>query len=532
MATTSLQSTRPSGFAWLVLALATLAGLGWWWSAGRPVDLPDAPSSRIACVSYAPYHLDGQSPLDPRTVISPAQIDHDLRALSRRFDCVRTYSQGQGLDVVPAVAARYGMKVLMGIWIGRDTQANAREIALGIATAKAHPETVRGVIVGNEVLLRGEQPPDVLAGYLRQVRRALPASIPVTYADVWEFWLRHPELAGAVDYVTIHVLPYWEDEPVPPEHAVRHVADVYARVRAAFPGKPVMIGETGWPSAGRPRQAASASLVNEARYLRSFLRYAATVNMPYNVIEAFDQPWKRAQEGTVGGYWGIFDAASRAKFPMQGPVVEIPRWWLGWLAALAGVLVFLAVGAWRRPWRSPTGWLSLLLAGSASGAALAWQARQMGYACNTWWEWMLSIVSCALALLTALVLARTVAARLAGVAAARTPTWLRFGWLFGLAYYDLLLVFDGRYRDFPIGLFALPCTGYLLQSLLAAEPKPLREERFLAFWLPALAIVLVVQEAGLNLVAWLWLGMNLMLGAPLLLAWWRRRDRIAALANE
>jgi glucan 1,3-beta-glucosidase len=248
--------------------LAAFAGVvGWWWM-GRPVALPDAPSSRIACVSYAPYRRSGETPYDPTTFISPKRIDADLAALSKRFDCVRTYSQGQGLAAVPAVARRHGMQVLMGIWLGRDPQANAREVAKGIATANADPDVLRGVIVGNEVLLRGELSPQALAGYLRQVRAAIPAAVPVTYADVWEYWLRYPQMARAVDYLTIHILPYWEDEPVPPEHAVRHVAQVYARMQQAFPDKPVMIGETGWPSAGRPRRAARATRVIEARYLR------------------------------------------------------------------------------------------------------------------------------------------------------------------------------------------------------------------------------------------------------------------------
>ncbi|EIL95602.1 glycosyl hydrolase family 17 protein, partial [Rhodanobacter sp. 115] len=323
------RSTWP---AWLLLVLAAVAGLGWWWSAGRPVNLPDAPSTRIACVSYAPYRLSGETPFDPHAFISPARIDEDLRALSQRFDCVRTYSQGQGLSAVPAIAQRYGMKVLMGIWLDRDARANAREIAQGIANARAHPQALRGVIVGNEVLLRGELSPKALTADIRQVRAAIPASVPVSYADVWENWLRYPHMAAAVDYLTIHILPYWEDAPVSPEHAVRHVARVYAQMQRAFPGKRVMIGETGWPSEGRPRRAAVPSVVNEARYLREFLAYAATVKMPYNVIEAFDQPWKRTQEGTVGGYWGIFDAQAKPKFPMRGPVTEVPRWWLGWLA--------------------------------------------------------------------------------------------------------------------------------------------------------------------------------------------------------
>ncbi|HEY1588256.1 MAG TPA: glycoside hydrolase family 17, partial [Rhodanobacter sp.] len=105
------------GLVWLVLLLSALAGVYWWWSVGRPVTLPDAPSARIACVSYAPFRKAGETPLDPDAFIGPERIDEDLRALSQRFDCVRTYSQGQGLSAVPEIANRYGMKVLLGIWL-------------------------------------------------------------------------------------------------------------------------------------------------------------------------------------------------------------------------------------------------------------------------------------------------------------------------------------------------------------------------------------------------------------------------------
>jgi len=111
---------RRHGLAWLLLLSLALAGAYWWWAMGRPVALPDAPSTRIACVSYAPFRGNGETPLDPLAFISPQRIDNDLRALSQRFDCVRTYSQGQGLSAVPEIASRYGMKVLMGIWLRGD----------------------------------------------------------------------------------------------------------------------------------------------------------------------------------------------------------------------------------------------------------------------------------------------------------------------------------------------------------------------------------------------------------------------------
>ena len=121
-----------------------------------------------------------------------------------------------------------------------------------IALAKAHPETVRAIIVGNEVLLRGEQTGETLAGMAKRIKAE--TGLPVTYADVWEFWLRAPEaLKQSVDFITIHVLPYWEDDPLPVSEAVKHLETIVAEVQEKFPGREIVIGETGWPSAGRWR---------------------------------------------------------------------------------------------------------------------------------------------------------------------------------------------------------------------------------------------------------------------------------------
>jgi exo-beta-1,3-glucanase (GH17 family) len=529
--------------AWIVLVAAAVFGAGYWYLLGRPVALPDSPTAKIACVSYAPFRLKGETPFDIHAVIPPERIEADLKALSQRFDCVRTYSMSQGLGAVPDIAGRYGMKVLMGIWLGRDPKANEREVELGIAAAKRDHDTLRGVIVGNEVMLRGELSEQQLAGYIKRVNDA--TDVPVTYADVWEFWLKHPALAKATDYLTIHILPYWEDDPVAPEKAVRHVADVYQRMKREFPGKEIMIGETGWPSQGRTRQSASASLVNEARYMRDFLNYAATVDMPYNVIEAFDQPWKRDLEGTMGGYWGIFDVDAKPKFAMTGPVVEEPRWagaiGIGGLMAIA----FVGLGAMGRRWHGARGWVALLLAGFATGTALAAHARLLLFSCRNNLEWAVGIIVGVLALFTAVSLAKAIASRLAapvnlaatapppverrrlGVAYADAFTPQRFFWMFVLGLWAMLMVFNGRYRDFPIGLFAVPCIGFFLLWLLRTREDvlmPLVEERVLALIIAVLGVAVVVQETGANVVSWGWMLLGFAMAVPVL-ATWRRASR-------
>jgi hypothetical protein len=203
---------------------------------------------------------------------------------------------------------------------------------------------------------------------------------------------------------------------------------------------------------------------------------------------------------------------------------------VGRLVGVAGAWLFVLVGARRRRWRGWRGWLALKLTGFASGCALAWQYRQMLFACRDPWEWTMSLLACVFALVTVLLLARWIAARLAGITQPPgSPAWLRFGWLFVLALYGLLLVFDGRYRDLPLGVFELPCLGYALVYWLSSEQAvrmPALEERFLAAWLPVLAAIVVLQEAGVTPVAWLWLGLNLLLALPVLLGWRRARQHL------
>ena len=157
------------------------------------------------------------------------------------------------------------------------------------------------------MLLRGEMTTSDLAAIIRSVKAQV--SVPVTYADVWEFWLRNREVYDAVDFVTIHILPYWEDMPVRAKFAAAHVDAIRKRMAVAFPGKEILIGETGWPSAGRMREARCRHAPTRRAWSRKFSTRQGE-SFRVNLIEAYDQPWKRQLEGTVGGYWGLFDAVN------------------------------------------------------------------------------------------------------------------------------------------------------------------------------------------------------------------------------
>ena len=314
-----------AGVIALVASIAAVVA-AWWWL-GAPVDVGRgglAAGERLECVSYAPFR-DDQTPLNLSLHIAPEQIEDDLRRLAKLTNCVRIYSVHQGLDQVAPIAQRYGLKVLQGLWLGRDKALNRIQIDTAIALAKRFPDVIRAVVVGNEVLLRGELSGSDLANIVREVKAQVP--VPVTYADVWEFWLRNRDLVAAVDFVTIHILPYWEDIPISARAAADHVRSIRGKVAASFPGKDIMIGEVGWPSAGRMREGALPSRSNQALVLQQVIADAKRDNYRINVIEAFDQPWKRYFEGTVGGYWGVLDGKTReAKFAWGSPVSNHPSW--------------------------------------------------------------------------------------------------------------------------------------------------------------------------------------------------------------
>jgi len=552
----------PRWFAVPALLLSLLPVLAFWWWEGRPVAIADAPSAEVPCASYAPYR-DGQTPFDEDQVIPREQIASDLALLRKVTSCVRTYTVAQGLDVVPAIAREFGMKVMLGAWIRLQRPKNEKEIADVIALANDYPDTVKAVIVGNEVLLRREQPPAELAAMIARVRAAVP--MPVTYADVWEFWQKYPEVADAVDFVTIHVLPYWEDIPRPIGEAVPHVVNIWRQTGAEFAGKKVFIGEAGWPSAGRMRDGARPGRLEQARFVRELLVTAERDGIGVNIIEAIDQPWKRRLEGTVGGHWGLLDTDRRPKFPLQGPVSAEPDW-LQLFVLSAGLAAVLLLPALRRgAGVGASGWLALALAAAVAGTLLAQGIADGLDASRSLWDWLVFAVRVGAAAATATLVLETLAAGritpplpisdlLAAARGRHLPAapWreaalgsLRAITLFGAAATTLCLVFDARYRDFTTAVHAVPALAFLLLSLAArrrrdgaapaAPASDLAEERLLATVLAAGGIAVAVLEGFANHQALAWSATALLFalavaldrgGAPALVRY-RRSSAIA-----
>ncbi len=499
--------------ALLLISLGTIAAV-WWWLA-TPITLaraPIDPNAKLQCVSYAPFR-GAQTPLDPTTHIEAEQIAQDLAGLATITDCVRTYSIENGLDQVPSLAAKVGLKVIQGIWLGSNRLKNQFQIATAVRLTKEYPGVVTSLVVGNEVLLRGEMTANDLAANIRAVKAQV--SVPVTYADVWEFWLKNREIYDAVDFVTIHILPYWEDMPVKAKFASSHVNSIRMRMAVAFPGKEILIGETGWPSAGRMREGALPSRTNQARVVSEILDLAKRENFRVNLIEAYDQPWKRQLEGTVGGFWGLFDSVKReVKYPPGVAISNYPAW--KWQMGGGMGLSFLIFGvAWltlrRRPWTPrPVSWIAVGLSATSAGILLGIGVDKMlyeSYGIGGWIQWgallavaIASPLFCAHAIMAGRSLPTFL--ELLGPPEFRTRSWLTALLAIVLAVTTLLgaetalgLTFDPRYHDFPYASLTMAVVPI---ALLTALNRPKKGERPVAESVFAGLLVVAALYAGFN----------------------------------
>jgi cellulose synthase/poly-beta-1,6-N-acetylglucosamine synthase-like glycosyltransferase/exo-beta-1,3-glucanase (GH17 family) len=398
----------------LLFVAAVHAGL--WGVFRQEQQAPDF-KGILPSLSYAPF--------EPGHIVADVAADSekvraDLKKLATLTRAVRLYASTEGNELVPPVAAEFGLKVTVGAWIDKDSNRNNREIEAAINLAR-HNSNVIGVVAGNETVYRGEQvpienlgsvpetglEPDEAARILREESErirdaeAQPAdkktdalkwataennvhrliklvqrikksvNVPVTTGEIWNIWRDHPQLANSVDFIAAHVLPYWEN--FTDEQAVDQAVDRYQLLRDQFPGKRIMIAEFGWPSAGYNLRTADPGQFEQAVVLRNFVARAEAIGMEYNIVEAIDQPWKFF-EGGVGPYWGILNAEREPKFAWTGPVVNENYWKLAIIAVLVGILLSLPILRLERA----TAMQALLLSAAANGVG-AWVAIVFAY---------------------------------------------------------------------------------------------------------------------------------------------------------
>src|SRR5947209_1748900 len=346
-----------------VLLFETEAPVAMWCLLQEKQAAPDF-KGILPSVSYTPF--EPGHVVDP--TVDPARIRADLKRLSTVTRAIRSYSSTEGNELVPPIAAEFGLKVMVGAWISKDEDHNATQIESAIALAKRN-SNVNGIVVGNETIYRADQKVEDLIELIKRVKKSV--SVPVTTGEIWNSWRDNPELASSVDFIAAHILPYWEY--FTDKQAVDQAVYLYGLLREKFPGKRIVIAEFGWPSAGYNLKNAEPGQFEQASVLRNFVARAEAMGMDYNIVEAIDQPWKFF-EGGVGPYWGILDASREPKFAWTGPIVNQNYWKLALIAVLVGILLSLPILRLDRP----TVMQTIMLSAVDNGVG-AWVATVFAY---------------------------------------------------------------------------------------------------------------------------------------------------------
>lgn len=281
-------------------------------------------------VAYGPYR-DGQNP-HPGPYPSVDEIQEDMLLLKSLTNRIRTYGATGCLEPIASIAKEHGLKVSQGAWLDENRINNTFEIESAIKIVNSG--VAESIIVGNEVLLRNELSKAELIDYIRKIKNNV--SVPVTTGEVWSIWKNSPDLAGEVDYILVHIHPYWEEIPV--DKAAEYVIERYEELKAIYPEKRILIGETGWPSAGKKQGEAVPSRDNQRIFIEEFVNLVQQKNIEYYYFEVFDEAWKKENAGeesstetqsdsinnsdNIGGNWGLYHSDGTLKQALIGLLPE------------------------------------------------------------------------------------------------------------------------------------------------------------------------------------------------------------------
>lgn len=249
---------------------------------------------------------DGQKPGD---VIGEAQIRRRMKILQPYTKWIRSFSCIEGNEQIPRIAKEFGIKTLVGAWLGREEDKNRQEIENLIQLAK--DGFVDIAAVGNEVLYRHDLTEEELVDYIRKVKQAIP-NIPVGYVDAYYEFAQRPALVDACDVILSNCYPFWEGTDF--RYSLEHMWQMYHHASLAAKGKKVIITETGWPSNGESLGGAVPSELNAIKYFINTQLWAMDENIEVFYFSSFDESWKISNEGTVGAYWGIWDRYEKLKY--------------------------------------------------------------------------------------------------------------------------------------------------------------------------------------------------------------------------
>ena len=313
----------------------------WAWGLLSPPTYTEKYELSVSGIAYSPYTIWGKP---HSTKLETAHAERDLKDLRQITSLIRTYSSGEFLDHLATLAQQNNIDIVAGAWVGVSPRHDGKEVSSLIKLTKKHAN-IKRLVIGNESLLRKDLTPAQLRQQITTVKSQ--TELPVSTAEPWHVWMENPELAKSVDFLAVHILPYWEG--VPAKDAVTYIDTRLRELRSTYPDKPILLAEVGWPSTGPKRDQARPSLISQAVLLREFVDYAARTKLEYIWMEAYDQPWKTAQEGRVGSHWGLFTADRKAKWEFGDFRIKKPNWqmWALFSVVVGSLLQTMFLRTWH-----------------------------------------------------------------------------------------------------------------------------------------------------------------------------------------
>ncbi|MEO0526256.1 MAG: glycosyl hydrolase family 17 protein [Bacteroidota bacterium] len=254
---------------------------------------------------FSPY-VEGQNPGDQ---ITEDQIRRRMEIIEPFTKWIRSFSCTEGNEAIPRIAKEYGIKTMVGAWLGDDPKINKQEVENLIELAGEGYVDIAAV--GNEVMLRGDLTEDELLDFMHQVKQAVP-DVPVGYVDAYYEFTERQRITEACDVILANCYPFWEGCDM--DYSLLYMKDMYQRVLKVANGKKIIVSETGWPSQGTSLEGAFPSHENALKYFMNTQKWSEEDNIDVFYFSSFDESWKVGAEGDVGAYWGLWDKNEKMKF--------------------------------------------------------------------------------------------------------------------------------------------------------------------------------------------------------------------------
>ena len=239
----------------------------------------------------------------------PSAVEEDVATAGRLAQAIRTYTVHGSSHLIPEFCDKYGVDCIVGAWIGPNRWQNDAQLELMTHLAGGDNPRIKAVIIGNEVLHRGDCTESQLIDYVRRAKAEIDK--PIAVADTWTAWIEHPKIAAEVDICGVQIYPYWEGMSI--DGAAQYTVRRVREVQKQYPDKRVILTEFGWPTSGESLGQAEASPDNAARYVREILPLLEKNSIEYYYFAVWDEKWKVGPEGGVGAHWGLLQSDGSMK---------------------------------------------------------------------------------------------------------------------------------------------------------------------------------------------------------------------------